>query len=264
MKGEFCMIKGLKWYLIYLLVLNFGFIHVLAQDQLDSITLNGTDPSEVRTRFDSYLGRVDPLSSGYILELGASYKLALFKWGSLGLSAPLVYADFTSSTTFEVGDIEINTLFSLYKRKSNHLDFKAVAVGFDASLNTGDVNVGTGFGQTILSPYITATFVPAEEILISPMIKEYISVSDDEQGRDMNQVSIRIINIYNFEQGIWLDLTPELILDLKGDKKSLWTLRSALGIMINRKYGFAANYISQLAGERRFQNIVSISMRYLF
>jgi len=73
-------------------------------------------------------------------------------------------------TGYEIGDIQLNTLFTFYQNKTG-VPFKSAAFGIDFLMNTGDVDVGTGYGQYVIAPYLTASFYPADEILIALILK---------------------------------------------------------------------------------------------
>jgi hypothetical protein len=195
------------------------------------------------------------------MELTGGADLAVSKWGVLGFRIPLVYANFPSTTTTEIGDIRLSGLIALFQKPEDTI-FKALGIGADVTLNTGDVTLGTGFGQTIVAPYVTASFYPAEGLLIAPFVKEFISLEKDENARNINDLSLRVITNYSVDP-IWIRLTPELLIDLLGDKKTLYTLRSSLGIMIDEYWGFSADVIYQIAGERRYEYLGQINMRYL-
>jgi hypothetical protein len=232
-----------------------------AQENTPWISPNGTDPTDIRSRFDANLGRIDLLSSGYILELAGSANLAFSKWGTIGITVPFVYADFPSTVTTEVGDIGLNALVALFQKPEGS-DFKALGIGADITLNTGDVNLGTGFGQNIVAPYVTVSFYPGEGLLVAPFVKEFIAIDKDDSGRNVNDLSLRVITNYSFDQ-FWIRLTPELLIDLLKEKKNLYTLRTSLGVMIDANWGFSADIIYQIAGERRFEYLGRIGMRYL-
>jgi len=235
---------------------------IYSQDSNYNVSPTGTDPTDILTRFDASLVRIDPLSAGYILELAGGGDIAITKWGSIGINVPLVYADFPSTETFEMGDIKLKALISFLQQPEESV-FKAAAIGVNYSMDTGDIETGTGFGQAILAPYITASFYVADEIMIAPFVQEFIGLEKDKSNRTFNQLDIRIITVFTFEESIWLELTPELIIDLEGTQKKLWALRSSLGTMINPKAGFSAEFVAQLAGEKRFDYLAGISMRYL-
>ena len=248
--------------LLVLLNLVLLLTNLSAQNPDSTLSPNGTDPSEPRSRFDAYLARIEPLVSGYILQASASADWAFRPWGSVGVQVPLVYADFPSSVTTEIGDIQLNALLAFYRNK-NVGTFKAAALGCDFFMNTGDVETGTGFGQYVIAPYLTSSFYPAEEIMITPIIEKYFSLNTDDANRSINDLSIRINTTLTIEE-VWVTLAPELLIDLSGDLENLWTLRSSLGYMINPRVGFSAELISQLAGEKRYNYLGRIAMRYLF
>lgn len=235
---------------------------VQAQDSSQWISMTGTDPTDIRTRLDASLGRVDLLASGYILELAGSADLAFSRWGRIGVSIPLVYAYFPSTTTTEVGDIKLTGLVSLFQQPLGSI-FKALGIGADYFMNTGNVDLGTGYGQSIIAPYITASLYPADGLLVAPLVEEFISVSNDDSKNKRHDISVRIISTYGTEDGIWVTLAPELIIDALGERKNLYTLRTSLGMMLDEKMGFSADFVYQIAGERRFEYLARINMRYL-
>ncbi len=234
-----------------------------SQEQARPLSANGTDPTEARSRFEANVGRVDLLSAGYIFELSAGGDFAFSRWSSVGVSAPLVYADFPSGTTTEIGDIIFNALASVIQKPRESV-FRSLAIGADFILNNGDVNAGTGFGQNIIAPYLAASFYPGEGFMLTPLIKELISLEEDENGRNVHDLSLRLLTVFSFETGFWLNLTPELIVDLNGDQKNLYTLRATFGKMVNKNVGFAGDVVYQIAGEKRFDYLARLNMRYLF
>jgi hypothetical protein len=246
--------------LVFLLVFA---INNLSQAQIPDSTLspNGTDPTEPRNRLDAYLTRIELQGAGYILQTTLSGDLAIADWGGVGLRVPLVYADFPSTQTFEVGDIQLNALWAFYRpRFEGSLD--AIAIGVDVFLNTGDVETGTGFGQYILAPYLAASFYPADEIMMTPIIEQFVSLDQDESGKDRNDLSTRLNMTATFEE-IWVTLVPEILFDLTNTRENLWTLRTSIGYMFDPKMGISADFVSQLAGEKRFNYLGRINFRYL-
>lgn len=233
-----------------------------AQEISEWLSPSGTDPTDIRTRLDASLSRVDLLSSGYILELAGSADLAFSRWGRVGISIPLVYAYFPSTTTTEIGDMKLTGLVSLFQQPQGSI-FKALGIGADYFMNTGNVDLGTGYGQSIIAPYITASLYPADGLLVAPFVEEFISVSNDGAGNKRHDVSMRIISTYGTEDGVWVTLAPELIIDALGEKKNLYTLRTSLGMMLDERMGFSADFVYQIAGERRFQYLARLNMRYL-
>lgn len=256
------LFNSLRILLLMILALWCLLPAVQAQELSQWLSSTGTDPTDIRTRLDASIGRVDLLSSGYILELTGSADLAFSRWGRVGLAIPLVYADLASTITTEVGDLKLTGLVSLFQQPQGSV-FKALGIGADYFMNTGDVETGTGFGQSIIAPYITASFYPADGLLVAPLVEEFISVGNNENVDERHDISIRIISTYGTDEDIWVTLAPELIIDALGEKKNLYTLRTSLGLMLNEKMGFSADFVYQIAGERRFEHLARINMRYL-
>jgi hypothetical protein len=246
------------------LIFLFIFINLqglFSQENPSGLSPAGTDPAEPRSRFNVLLTRIEPLGTGYILQTTASGDWAFKEWGSIGLRIPLVYADFPSSQTFEIGDIQINTLLAFYRPKLEG-SLNAIAFGLDAFLNTGDVETGTGFGQYIIAPYLAASFYPADEIMITPIVEQFVSLDKDSTGRDRNDLSFRINTTLTIDQ-MWVTLVPELLIDMLDRNENLWALRSSLGYMFSERSGISAEVVTQLAGEKRFNYLGRFNYRYL-
>ena len=252
------LIQFLNYSIIILLL---AYFPLFAQASESNLTPNGTDPTEPRNRFDVRLSRIESLSGGYILQTTAAGDLAISNWGSLGLRVPLVYADFPSTQTFELGDIQLNAFWAFYQPRFEG-SLNAIAVGIDAFLNTGDVETGTGYGQYIIAPYLAASFYPADEIMMTPIIEQFVSLDKDEFDRERKDLSIRLNMTATFDE-IWVTLVPEIIFDQTDRRENLWTLRSGLGYMFQPQMGISAEYVSQLAGDKRFNYLGRIAFRYL-
>jgi len=247
--------------LMVLFVMALLLTNLPAQNPVSTLSPNATDPGEPRNRIDAYLAVIEPLFSGYIMQPSVSADWAFREWGSVGIQVPLVYANFPSTVTFEVGDIQLNTLLVFYRSK-NIESFKSAALGCDFFLNTGDVETGTGFGQYVMAPFLTFSFYPENGIMIAPIIEEYISLEKDKSKNSIHDLSLRINSTLTLDE-YWVTLTPELLIDLLGDVKNLWAMRSSLGMMINPQVGLSADLFYQLAGEKRYNYLGRMALKYL-
>lgn len=250
-------------FLIILIILGSFTVSLLAQSNAYRLSENGTDPAEPRSRFDIILGEATKSTNGELFATTVSGDLAFARWGAVGAALPLMYANF-ANTGWALGDIQLNALLRLYRYQDEASWFQSLGAGADLFLNTGDADLGTGLGQYLVTPYLTATFFPARELMIAPLVEELITFGGDDKRKDRNELSIRIINVYTFPAGFWVNLTPELIVDLKGDTQNTWTLRNTLGKMTTKNLGFAADFITHIAGEKRFDYIARLNLRYLF
>jgi len=247
--------------LLVFLILMFT-LPLIAQNK-KVLSINGTDPTESRTRIDIYIAEARFTASGDIFATKLTGDYAFANWGSIGLGIPYVYADMPSSTTFGLGDVDINFLFSLHDKNNDKL-FQAVALGMDVSLSSGDATLGTGLGQNLASPYITAAFLPADEILVAPILQEYYSFGGEDDARKIHELSIRIKNVFTLEKGHWLTLTPEVIIDFEGLYRPTYNIRSSLGYMVDENWALSGDFITHLIGDPRFSSIGRFNARYLF
>lgn len=177
------------------------------------------------------------------------------------MRVPLVYADFPSTQTFEVGDIQLNALWAFYRPRFEG-SLRAVAIGVDAFLNTGDVETGTGYGQYIVAPYLAASFYPADEIMMTPIIEQFVSLDKDDSGKSKNDLSTRLNMTVTFDE-VWVALVPEIVFDLTDTRENLWTFRTSIGYMFDPQMGISADFVTQLAGDKRFNYLGRLQFRYL-
>ena len=234
---------------------------IYSQTTTPTQTINGTDPTEPRNRFDVFLSRIEPVAAGYILQTTFSGNLAIADWGGIGLRVPLVYADFPSTETFEMGDIQLNALWAFFQPRYEG-SLHTLAFGVDAFLNTGDVETGTGYGQYIIAPYLAASFYPADEIMMTPVVEQFVSLDKDNSGRDRKDLSLRLNMTATFDE-FWVTLVPEVVFDQTDSRETLWVLRSSIGYMFDPAMGISADYVSHLAGDKRFNHLGRIAFRYL-
>jgi hypothetical protein len=102
----------------------------------------------------------------------------------------------------------------------------------------------------------------AEELLIIPRIRYFFSVK--EHRDEIDEIRLDVDNVLSFPEEFWLSVMPELIIDLKGIRRTTMNLQSTLGKMLSAKWGVAAVFRTNLAGEPRVESRSYLSFRYLF
>ncbi len=249
--------------LIFLLVLLLLPFFLQAQILDNWLTVNGTDPTEPRTRIDINIAEAKFVSSGDIFATRFNANVAFTDWLSLGLGIPYYYAALPSATVSGIGDIVVGGLVNLIDKKNKDV-FQSIGFGIDVSLNSGDPETGTGLGQYIALPYLAAAFYPVEDIMVAPIIQEYYSFGGTPDDRRLNEMSFRIRNVLSTEDGHWLALTPELIIDYEGIYRPTFTLRTSLGYMIDGNWALSGDFVAHLFGDQRFSSIGRFNVRYLF
>ena len=243
----------------------FVFLPIITQAQiLDNwLTINGTDPTEPRTRIDINIAEAKFISTGDLFSTRFNADVAFIHWLSIGVGIPYYYAALPSATVSGIGDITLGFLLNVMDKKNKDV-FQAIGFGMDISLKSGDPETGTGLGQYIATPYLTVSFYPAEDVMVAPIIQEYYSFGGEPDARRLNEMSFRIRNVISTEDGHWLALTPELIVDYEGIYRPTFTFRTSLGYMIDKNWALSGDFIFHLYGDQRFSSLGRFNIRYLF
>ena len=243
----------------------FVFLPIIVQAQIldNRLTMNGTDPTEPRTRIDINIAEAEFISSGDLFSTRFNADIAFVPWLSIGVGIPYYYAAFPSATASGIGDITLGFLLNVLDKKHKEV-FQAISFGTDFSLKSGDPEAGTGLGQYIATPYLTASFYLADYFMIAPIIQEYYSFGAEPDAQKLNQTSFRIRNVIASEDGHWLALTPDLIIDYEGIYRPTLTLHSSLGYMVDKNWAISGDFVFHVYGDQRFSSLGRLNVRYLF
>lgn len=228
------------------------------------LTNNSTDPTEIRTRADLFFAQITSRASRDLFGSQLSGTYAINRQLSAGLDIPYIYTDLSGGRQGTgIGDIGIRGKVSLYRQKQEQF-LRAVAAGLKLSLDTGDADQGTGRGEYAITATINASYTLADEILIAPVIESFSTFSGDSNAADAHELHFKLLTILNFEEGIWISIQPELIIDLTGEYQSSYPLRTIIGYMLSKKFGLSAQYTHFMAGDDRVNYFANVDLRYLF
>jgi hypothetical protein len=257
------MAMRVKITIILLLVLCFQLVS--AQKQMQGLSPNGTDPTEIRDRFDSDLATLTHISGNHYLGIQAGGDKKVSNWLSFGAQIPFLYTDIADGSYGGWGDIQINTRLRFHQSKNKRSYYTASAAGVSVLLATGDYNKGTGFGQYLAVPYISVAYYLDDAWMIVPIVKEYFSLGGAEEGvREIDEMHFIVRNVFNFSNDIWLTLQPEWIIDINKYNHPQFPLRTALGKMFNTRWGLAAVFTTYFGSQGRTEYFTSLNLRYLF
>lgn len=132
------------------------------------------------------------------------------------------------------------------------------------SLDTGDADQGTGRGEYAITATINASYTLADEILIAPVIESFSTFGGDSSAANAHELHFKLLTVLNFEEGIWISIQPELIIDLTGEYQSSLPMRMIIGYMLSDQFGLSAQYTYYLAGDDRVNYFANVDLRYLF
>jgi hypothetical protein len=139
-----------------------GLILVLqpagAQKETRGLSLNGTDPTEVRDRFDADLAALTHISGNKYLGIQAGGDKIITNWLSLGVQIPFLYTDIADGSSGGWGDVQINARLRFHQSRNKRSYYTASGAGVSIYLETGDYNKGTGLGQYIAVPYLAFSY----------------------------------------------------------------------------------------------------------
>ena len=250
-----------KYYIAVLLILA-SLTALSAQESKKTLSLNGTDPTEVRDRLDFVVGEAQFTTSRNLFGFSAKGYKMIVPWLSVGVKVPFLYSDAVYENKFSVGDINIGLLTSFFGRQ-NRSGFSRYAFGLKYYLNTGDPFIGTGVGQQYLAPRLTAIFLTKEgDAFIAPTIEYYYSINNDPDYLSINKLDIRVEGTLNFND-FWITITPEMKFDFEGIYETTYYIGSYIGKMINKNWGVSIDFIYRFAGEPDFNYLGRLNVRYL-
>ena len=75
---------------------------------------------------------------------------------------------------------------------------------------------------------------------------------------------LMIEGIAIFDNGIWIKVTPEAVIDFEGFRIPTYNLRSSLAKMFDKNWGIVAEFTSNLAGDPRVDFTSNLTLQYLF
>jgi hypothetical protein len=228
------------------------------------LTSNGTDPTEIRSRADLYFARVISRASRDLFGSQLSGTYAFDQQFSAGMDIPYIYTDLSDGRqTMGIGDISIRGKIGLYRQKEDQF-LRAVAAGFGLILDTGNADQGTGLGDYAFTLTLDASYSIADEILITPTIESYSTLGSDSSAANEHELHIKFLTVINFEEGIWISIRPELIIDLTGEYQYSLPIRMIAGYMLSTQFGVSAQYTNFLAGDERVNYFANVDLRFLF
>ncbi len=235
-----------------------------AQGFTYKLTPNGTDPTEIRSRADLFFAQVTSRASRELFGSQLSGTYAVNQQFSAGIDVPYIYTDLSGGQFGAgIGDIGVRGKVSLYRQKEEQF-LRAVAVGLKLLLDTGDAHLGTGKGDYAIESTLNASYSLAKEILIVPAIGTYSTLGADSSTANENELHLKILTVLNFEEGIWISVQPELVIDLTGEYQYSLPIRMIIGYMFDNKFGLSAQYTNFVAGDDRVNYFANVDLRYLF
>jgi hypothetical protein len=228
------------------------------------LTSNGTDPTEIRSRTDLYFARVTSGANRDLFGSQLSGTFAFDQQFSAGLDIPYIYTDLSGGRVGAgIGDIGIRGKVAFYRQNEEQF-LRAVAAGVTLLLDTGDADRGTGLGDYALTLTIDASYSLADEILMTPTIESYSTLGSDSSEANEHELHIKFLTVINFEEGIWISIRPEIIIDLTGEYQYSLPMRMIAGYMLSTQFGVSVQYTNFLAGDDRVNYFANVDLRYLF
>lgn len=222
---------------------------------------NGSDPSEIRSRVDAQIVDVRGLRNRDLAGASLSGVYAIRGKMNIGLSMPLVYSDFDGWLNDGLGDVALHLRYRLSRP---FYAPRAIAIGADLLLKTGNYELGNSYGQYIAAPYITFVYNTEEEFLIAPILRYYFGFDADPGVNRRSELRFQLRSMVSYKNGFWTLLQPEAIFDFTGFNPTSLPLRTEIGKMFSLHWGASAEIIIYLAGKERTNYQAKINIRYLF
>jgi hypothetical protein len=248
----------------FAILLTLAMISALsANDKKWKLSLTGTDPTEVRDRFDFVVGEAQFTSSFNIFGINAQGYKMLLPWLSVGVKVPLLYSHADYEDKFSIGDVNLGLLASFYSKRSSTM-LTRFAFGLKYYLNTGDPDIGTGTGQQYIAPSLKAIFMTTEgDAFFAPAVEYYYSINNDPNYLKINKIALKFDGTLTFND-YWITISPQVRFDLNDVYVNTYYIASSIGKMITSKWGISADFIYRFAGEPDFDYLGRMNIRYLF
>ncbi|TFH01417.1 MAG: hypothetical protein E4H13_05000, partial [Calditrichales bacterium] len=156
----------------YFLPLLFGLItSVQAGEFPYRLSINGTDPTEIRTRVDLYFAQVTSLSSRDLFGSMLSGSYAVSEDFALKMDLPFIYTELSGGRIGSgAGDIAVYGMYSFHRRGQEEF-LKAVSGVIRIVMDTGSADEGTGKGSAAIAPGLSASFSAMDEVLLIPSVE---------------------------------------------------------------------------------------------
>ncbi len=226
-------------------------------------SVNGSDPVDIRNRVDVNLLDVRGVIVRDIAGFGiAGFAAASSHFGA-GLKLPFYYSDFTGWIEGGLGDIILEMRFQA-EPSGWHAMYKATAFGAKIHLKTGDYDLGTSFGQYIVSPYVAASFYPVSDFMFAPILRYRQGVFPDPGVETIQKIDVQLRTVVNYGERYWTVLQPEASFDLSGFSHTVFPLRTEFGVMFRGAWGLSAMFTFYMAGEEKTRYFASLDFRRLF
>ena len=226
-------------------------------------TENGSDPTEIRSRFDLQLVQLTGLGTSDFLGTTISGEYAFTQKFAAGLDVPLVYANISGYAETGIGDIRIKTIYNLLHDDAPDEFFEALSGGVNLYLNTGDAQRGTGIGQSFVAPFLALSYALAEEVRFAPVFRQYITLSKGPTDPDVNELHLQVESVAMFAEMVWIKVVPEAVIDFTGNRIPTYNLRSSLGKMFDANWGILAEFTTNIAGDPRVDYTSNLVLQYL-
>jgi hypothetical protein len=205
----------------------------------------GTDTTDIVTSLGTNVRLLDQNGegnrnssnfTGYIVDVEYDHAIGDHL---LGISAGMVKNrsdDFPNGGDWGFGDIEARWKWAPYRNpEATWYQPRAMGLGVDVLLPTGDLDKGTGLGAVYLRPNITFAFTPATNFNIY-LTASYFHSFDEESGAQVERgFGLEPRFEYKFPQGVYASWAPEFIFDAKGTEEDTANHRFELGFKLSEK-----------------------------
>jgi hypothetical protein len=228
------------------------------------LTLNGTDPTESRSRIDIFIAEATLTSVGNVFVTRITADYAVTPKLSFGMGIPFIYTEYNDQKNSGISDLELSGIFVLHDNSAGSHKYRRTAIGLNAGLPTGDFEDGEGEGKVLFNAWLAVSFFPDDFYMITPLVEDRISYAGKSEAKEIHEIKASLKNVFVMVPGHWVEITPIIIWDLLGLYEPAYLLSASLGYMINDNWALSADFTAPLAGETTFNSIDRLSVRYLF
>jgi hypothetical protein len=242
----------------------------------------GTDPTEIRSRFEFSFGALDQTRAvePSARRITAHLYTARFDWAFhpsqlIGIQGQWVRNRLDPYNSCGIGDL----LFEYKLRFHENTDAqwwqaRAASIGMDTLLPTGNASKGTGLDAWVLRPKVTGAWTVVRNVNFYPTFSFYCSPYK-KSDRSMQMIGLETMVEYKFPNGVYLNWAPEFLWGKSSAGDDTANHYFEIGVPLEKNFYIYGQYAligngnrllnaPDTTRRRRYDDLVVFGLRWLF
>jgi membrane-associated phospholipid phosphatase len=242
----------------------------------------GTDPTEIRSRFEFWFGAMDQTGAvePSAREVTATLYTARFDWAFhpsqlVGVDLQWVQNRQDPYNSCGIGDTVVEYRLRWHEdTDARWWEPRAMSTGIDQSFPTGSASKGTGFDAWVVRPKVTGAWTFVRNVNFYPTFSFYCSPYE-KSDRSMQMIGLETMVEYKFPNGVYFNWAPEFLWDKHSEEDDTANHYFEIGVPLEKDFYIYGQYA--LIGNanwvlnppdtdrpRYYDDLAVIGLRWLF